>query len=121
MFIYINILSYYTLFIFFNLCLSVMYSTERKLPCSMDNYLHANRFDIIIKIVYMHFHVVIKHIPICILLSYTEHLRAWNDFKEFCDDKDPRMNDYYKSCKPRYSNTVISITRFCNPRRRKNL
>ena len=82
-------------------------STERKLPYSMDNYLHANRFDIIIKIVYMHFHVVIKHIPICILLSYTEHLRAWNDFKEFCDDKDPRMNDYYKSCKPMNSTEDI--------------
>ena len=51
----------------------------------------------------MYFHVAIKHIPQCILLSYTEHLRVWNGFKEFCDDKDPRMNDYYKSCKPKNS------------------
>jgi hypothetical protein len=49
----------------------------------------------------MYFHVVIKHIPQCILLSYSEHLRVWNGFKEFCDDKDPRMNDHYKSCKPK--------------------
>ena len=60
----------------------------------------------------MYFHVAIKHIPQCILFSYTEHLRVWNGFKEFCDDKDPRMNDYYKSCKPKnltsylYLNTV---------------
>ena len=51
----------------------------------------------------MYFHVVIKHIPQCILLSYTEHLRVWNGFKELCDDKVPRMNDYYKSCKPKNS------------------
>ena len=51
----------------------------------------------------MYFHVVIKHIPQCIMLSYTEHLRVWNGFKELCDDKDPRMNDYYKSCKPKNS------------------
>ena len=68
-----------------------------------DNYLHANRFDIIIRIVYMNYHVVIKHISQCIMLSYTEHLRVWNGFKELCDDKDPRMNDYYKSCKPKNS------------------
>jgi hypothetical protein len=55
----------------------------------------------------MYFHVVIKHIPQCILLSYTEHLRVWNGFKEFCDDKDPRMNDYYKSCKPKNSTEGI--------------
>ena len=51
----------------------------------------------------MYFHVVMKQIPQCILLSYTEHLRVWNGFKEYCDDKDPRMNDYYKSCKPKNS------------------
>ena len=68
-----------------------------------DMYLHANRFDLIIKIVYMYFHVVIKHIPQCILLSHTEHIRVWNDFKEFCNDKDPRMNDYYNSCKQKTS------------------
>jgi len=68
-----------------------------------DNYLHANRFDLIIKIVYMYFHVVLKHIPQCILLSYTEHLRVWNGFKEHCKDKDPSMIDYYKSCKPKTS------------------
>ena len=81
-------------------------STERKLPCSMesaDNYLHASRFDIILTIVYMYVHVFIKHIPQCILLSYTEHLRVWNGFKELCDDKDPIMNDFYKSCKPKNS------------------
>jgi hypothetical protein len=68
-----------------------------------DNYLHANRFDSIIKIVNMYFHVGIKHIPQCILLSYPEHLRVWNGFKELYDDKDPRMNDYDKSCKPKNS------------------
>ena len=51
----------------------------------------------------MYFHVVIKHIPQCILLSHTEYLRVWNDFKEFYDDKGPRMNDYYNSCKPKNS------------------
>ena len=66
-----------------------------------DNYLNANRFDSIIKIVNMYFHVGIKHIPQCILLSYNEHLRVWNGFKELYDDKDPRMNDYDKSCKPK--------------------
>ena len=66
-----------------------------------DIYLHANRFDLTIKIVYTYFHVVIKHVPQYILLSYTEHIRVWNGFKEFCNDKDPRMNDYYKSCKPK--------------------
>ena len=83
-----------------------MTAQRGKLPCSMenpDNYLHVNIFDLIIKIVDMHFHVVIKHIPQCILLSHTEHLRVWNGFKEFCDDKDPRMNDYYKLCKPKNS------------------
>lgn len=81
-------------------------STQRTLPCSMerrDIYLHANRFDLIIKIVYIYFHVVIKHIPQCILLSYTEHIRVWNGFKEFCNDKDRRMNDYYKACKQKNS------------------
>jgi hypothetical protein len=48
----------------------------------------------------MYFHVVIKHVPQCILLSYTEHIRVWNGFKERCNDKDPRMNGYYRSCKP---------------------
>ena len=78
-----------------------------------DNYLHANRFDLTIKIVYMYFHVAIKHIPQCILFSYTEHLRVWNGFKEFCDDKDPRTNDYYKSCKPKNS-TEDFITSYHN-------
>ena len=68
-----------------------------------DIYLHANRFDLIIKIVYMYFHVVIKHVPQCILLSYTEHIRVWNGFKETCNDKNPRMNGYYRSCKPKNS------------------
>ena len=68
-----------------------------------DNYLHANRFDSIIKIVNMYFHVGIKHIPQCILLSHTEHLRVWNGFKELYDDNNPRMNDYDKSCKPKNS------------------
>ena len=68
-----------------------------------DIYLHANRFDLIIKIVYMYFHVVIKHVPQCILLSYTEHIRVWNGFKETCNDKNPRMNGYYRSCKPKTS------------------
>ena len=51
----------------------------------------------------MYFHVVIKHVPQYILLSHTEHIRVWNGFKQFCNDKDPRMNDYYKSCKPKNS------------------
>jgi hypothetical protein len=61
----------------------------------------------------MYFHVAIKHIPQCILFSYTEHLRVWNGFKELCDDKDPRMNDYYKSCKPKNS-TEDFITSYHN-------
>ena len=61
----------------------------------------------------MYFHVGIKHIPQCILLSYTEHLRVWNGFKELCDDKDPRMNDYYKLCK-RKNSTEDFLTSYHN-------
>jgi hypothetical protein len=30
-------------------------------------------------------------------------LIVWNGFNELYDDKDPRMNDYDKSCKPKNS------------------
>jgi hypothetical protein len=45
--------------------------------------------------------LAVKREHVLEMLSYTEHLRVWNGFKEYCDDKDPRMNDYYKSCKPK--------------------
>lgn len=69
-----------------------------------DKYLHSNRFDIIIKVVYMYFHVVLKHVPKCILLAYTEHLRILNGFKEHCFDQDDRKNGYSKLCPPKNSN-----------------
>lgn len=69
-----------------------------------DNYLHANRFDIIIKVVYMYFFVALKHVPKCILLAYTEHLRILNGFKEHCFDQDDRKPGYSKLCPPKNSN-----------------
>lgn len=68
-----------------------------------DMYFHANRFDIIIKVVYMYFHVVLKHVPKCILLAYTEHLRILNGFKEHCFDQDDRKIGYSKLCPPKIS------------------
>ena len=61
-------------------------------------YLNARRFDVIVKSVYAYFFLIMKNVPKCIQNAYVEHLRVWNNFREYCSDLDPRWSDYYKKC-----------------------
>lgn len=61
-------------------------------------YLNARRFDVIVKSVYAYFFLIMKNVPKCIQNAYVEHLRVWNNFREYCNDLDPRWSDYYKKC-----------------------
>ena len=66
---------------------------------SPDAYLHSDRFDIIVKMVYAYFYSVVKFVPDSIKLAYTEHLRVWNHFDEKCAINDKRWFDAKIPCK----------------------
>ena len=67
-----------------------------------DRYLHAHRFDVIVKIVYAYFIVFKEQVPNCITAAYTEHIRVWNSYREYCEDIDQQtMTDFNKTCKPK--------------------
>ncbi|XP_060588142.1 uncharacterized protein LOC132743619 [Ruditapes philippinarum] len=62
-------------------------------------YLQSDRFDLIFKMVYAYFYVFKKHVPQAIEYAYTEHIRVWNDFKEYCSDQNKSWFDMKFSCK----------------------
>lgn len=62
-------------------------------------YLHSSRFDILIKMVYAYFYSVIKLVPEPIKLAYTEHLRVWNGFHEYCSNTNKRWFDATIPCR----------------------
>ena len=62
-------------------------------------YLHSERFDILIKMVYVYYYTVVKAVPGPILLAYTEHLRVWNGFHENCAKNDKRRFDSFIPCR----------------------
>ncbi|XP_053394324.1 uncharacterized protein LOC123524936 [Mercenaria mercenaria] len=50
-----------------------------------SNYLHSDRFDLIVKMVYAYYYVLENRVPLVIQAAYIEHLRVWNHFKEGCN------------------------------------
>ncbi|XP_060588154.1 uncharacterized protein LOC132743626 [Ruditapes philippinarum] len=62
-------------------------------------YLQSDRFDLIFKMVYAYFYVFKKHVPQAIENAYTEHIRVWNNFKEYCSDQNKLWFDKKLPCK----------------------
>ncbi|XP_045159511.2 uncharacterized protein LOC123524943 [Mercenaria mercenaria] len=50
-----------------------------------SNYLHSDRFDLIVKMAYAYYYVFENRVPLVIQTAYIEHLRVWNHFKEGCN------------------------------------
>lgn len=63
------------------------------------NFLHWQRFDVIIKMVYAFFYSIDKHVPDIFERAYTEHLRVWNRFQEYCSHIKPYWFDSALPCK----------------------
>ena len=81
------------------------------------NFLHWQRFDVIIKMVYAFFYSTNKHVPDIFERAYTEHLRVWNRFLESCS-KPPYWFDSIVPCQEKknksdfvssFHNTITSI------------
>ncbi|XP_053394329.1 uncharacterized protein LOC123523536 [Mercenaria mercenaria] len=49
-----------------------------------SNHLQSYRFDLMFKMVYAYFYVYKKRVPSVVQDAYTEHIRVWNHFKEYC-------------------------------------
>ena len=82
------------------------------------NFLHWQRFDVIIKMVYAFFYSTNKHVPDIFERAYTEHLRVWNKFLEYCSNIQPYWFDSVVPCQEKkkktdfvssFHNTITSI------------
>ncbi|XP_045159496.2 uncharacterized protein LOC123524935 [Mercenaria mercenaria] len=68
-----------------NTCLD---GTTYSLSENPSDYLHSDRFDLIPKMVYAYFYVFKKQVPYAIRDAYLEHIRVWNNFREYCSMKE---------------------------------
>ena len=67
------------------------------------NHLHFLRFDVIIKLVYAYYYSMDKFVPYIFKHAYSEHLRVWNNFHEYCTNRHPKSFDASMPCKPKSS------------------
>ena len=61
-------------------------------------YVSPYRFDVLIKTVYAYFYIHYERIPYIVSRAYIEHLRIWNNFKEYCYHIDSQWYDASINC-----------------------
>ncbi|XP_045159481.2 uncharacterized protein LOC123524927 [Mercenaria mercenaria] len=76
-----------------------------------SNYLQSDRFDLIIKMVYAYFYAHKNQVPQVVQVAYAEHLRVWNNFKEYCNKRDKSWFDGKLPCrnKNKKSDFILSF------------